>query len=119
MEEISSRRIIIQGVCQTTGSNEDVNAYRSELMGILMLLKIVRYAIRREEIREGGIILACDNEGGLKKSFLQKGTPSINTNHFDIVWEIIHLVKASSIQIKVYHVKATLLSRKGRTTNLR
>ena len=105
MEEAGTRRIVVQGVCQTPGAPIDVNAYRSELIGIMLLLKILDIIVKNENIQEGRIILACDNEGGLKKCFCSRDRPTINANHFDIIWEIVRLINTSPVQMKVFHIR--------------
>ena len=105
MEELDSRRIVVQGVCQTPGPKEDVNAYRSELFGMMMLLRIIEIVNDEENGCMGGIVLACDNEGGLKKCFCTRGRSSITSNHFDIVWEIFRIINKIPTHIKVFHVR--------------
>ena len=105
MEELDTRRIVVQGVCQTPGPREDVNAYRSELLGMMMLLRIIEIVNDEENGGMGGIVLACDNEGGLKKCFCNRGKPSITSNHFDIVWEIFRIINKVPTHINVFHVR--------------
>lgn len=45
--------ILIQGVCRTPGSNSAVNAYRSELMGLYLVLLILQIICDELKITSG------------------------------------------------------------------
>ena len=62
---------IQEGVCRTPGNQEDVNAYRSELMGLYLILLILKIVCEEYPITDGKVMMACDNLGGLKKALQQ------------------------------------------------
>ena len=86
--EDNKQNILAQGVCRTSGSEDVINAYRSEVMGIYLILLMLQLLCEDKSIKSGTVLIACDNIHGLFKSLKYDTTPSISSTHFDLFWEI-------------------------------
>lgn len=97
--------VLIQGVCRTPGSSLSVNAYRSELMGlyIILLAHIIIYG--ELKIMSGEVLIGCENLGVISTSFVQDNSLTSASKHIDILWEIHSLRNRLPIVIRHRHVR--------------
>lgn len=61
-DSVHQARLRCRGVIQTTGTDNEVTAYRSELQGLHTLLLAVLIVCRTHRVAEGTVTLGCDNE---------------------------------------------------------
>jgi hypothetical protein len=85
------------------GSDEDTNAYRAELAGILAAIEFTNKLCHEENILDGTCTLYCDNKGALSAAFGSK-RPHPKWSSYDLVWKIRQALKTSEIQWKYKHV---------------
>ena len=93
-----------QGVIQTAGEADDVNAYWSELQGIHKCLMVIQAVCELHDITHGHIKLGCDNEKVISlasNGFLQ---PPLWAKHIDLVWAIRKLVDLIPVDINFQHI---------------
>ena len=100
-----NRKIILQGVCQTPGAPEDINAYRSEIMGLFALLVSIEWVCKNEEVNGGTITVACDNIRGLERCFSADQRPTCRSRHYDILQQVYDARQRIPIVFYAKHIK--------------
>jgi len=103
--EDMNRKIILQGVCQTPGAPEDINAYRSEIMGLFALLVSIEWVCKNEEVNGGTITVACDNIRGLERCFSADQRPTCRSRHYDILQQVYDARQRIPIVFYAKHIK--------------
>ena len=78
---------LLYGTGDVIGSDEDINAYRAELTGILAAISFTNDLCNEFEVQQGTCTLFCDSNGALAAAFGHK-RPTIKWLSFDIVWQI-------------------------------
>ena len=86
-----------------TGSSE-MESYRAELYGVFSIVMTLTSIVRKYNITEGSITLACDNKASLFNSILHQQRSNINQSSFDILWAIHDLLQTLPIKIVPKHV---------------
>lgn len=102
--ETESGISIAKGYCKTHGAKCDVNAYRSELMGILMGVQFANELINVLDIDDGYIEYVCDNETAVDKCFHYEDYHPAKLQHVDIIWAVQSLLKNISWKTVGLHV---------------
>jgi hypothetical protein len=92
------------GTTQTSGSERDVNPYRSELQGIHALLLAVTAVCKFCNITDGKITVGCDNLGGIKRSAADWLKINQSTKHADLIRAIRRLKDSLPITIHFVHI---------------
>jgi hypothetical protein len=94
----------IVGAHVTPGHPSDINAYRSELGGILAIVIITDAVAVLHDVQAGTIEIGCDCESGITAIFGQDyDTPK--QPHHDLIHEIRRKIAASRITWKYRHVR--------------
>ena len=70
-----------------TGSS-DMNSYRAEIFGIYSILVAVQQICSFHNVRNGSLIVACDNDSGLLHSLIFERRVPLRFKSFDIIWAI-------------------------------
>ena len=99
--EAAHRRII--GRCHTHGPTSSFSSYRAELAGLHGGIMFLHAICQLHQIKEGRIIIGCDNEGAIKR--IKKGQPRLQNKNFDYLSAIFELLKDIQIHIQFVHVE--------------
>ena len=105
--ECSITAACCRGVCQTSGLENNVNAYRSELQGIHAGLIGMLAFCTFHNISGGSFRLGCDNEVGIFQSSKQHLNVPIRTKHADLIRAIritIQQFQDRSISVTPFHI---------------
>ena len=86
--ECSITAACCHGVCQTSGLENDINAYQSELQGIHAGLIGMLAFCTFHNISGGSFWLGCDNEVSIFQSLKRHLNIPIQTKHADLIWAI-------------------------------
>jgi hypothetical protein len=84
-------------------SDEDTNAYRAELAGILAAITFTNSLCHEANVHDGTCTLYCDNKGALAASFGHK-RPHPSWSSYDLVWKIRRALLRSQIVWRFKHV---------------
>ncbi len=102
--EHSDTQICCNGVVQTSGEEDEVNPYRSELQGLHALLMALLAICKLFNITQGYVKVGCDNETAVWLA----GNPilqlAMHTKHVDLVRAIRKIVAELPIEIEFVHV---------------
>ena len=79
---------VIEASCTTPVLPRDQDAYRSELSGIIHVVKIVEILTANFNLTEGIITLGCYGIDAIQIILDQLSSLSCTSNHFDILTEI-------------------------------
>ena len=79
---------IAKGYCKTHGTCTDVNAYRSELMGIFMGILFCSEINKTSKIEDLDVEYICDNETSIDKCYHHADYHSAKSEHVDVIWAI-------------------------------
>ena len=103
--ESASGTPLIKSYVLTPGVADDVNAYRSELIGIYVGCLILK--LFREKCETGGqkVIFGCDNEKAVYLGLQSRQFSPVMTKHVDILWEIQSICRSLDIDIEALHVR--------------
>ena len=93
-----------RGVCQTSGTEDEVNPYRSELQGIHALLLAVKILCQLHSVTSGRLIVGCDNQGGINKASPDWLRVRQSTSHCDLIRAIRRLKDALPIEVQFVHI---------------
>ena len=102
--ETSEGRNMARGFCRVTGEADDQNPYRSELTGALLglvLVQCITHGCGSSPVRR---VFACDNVMCVDKSFCHDGYPSIQHQHYDLLWAIHERIDTIPFPIQGEHV---------------
>ena len=99
--EAAHRRLI--GRCFVVGPPTSFSAYRSELAGIHGGLSFIQGLCESYDIQQGRIVLACDNEGAIKR--IKTGLVRLQDKHFDYISAIITILSKLPITVQITHVE--------------
>ena len=102
--EDPSTRQAMWGTTQTSGSEREVNPYRSELQGIHTTLLAMDAVCTFCHITDGAITIGCDNLGGIKCSSADWLKLNQNTKHADLIRAIRWLKDSLPITIHFVHI---------------
>jgi hypothetical protein len=94
----------IHGTTQTTGEEQVVNAYRSELQGIHSILFMLTAVCTFFHITAGAITIGCDNLAGVDRSNDDWLKVNQTTKHADLVRAIRRLKASLPIKVRFVHV---------------
>ena len=92
------------GWTRVPGDKESMDAYRAELTGILLALKMIASVIGENWKDKGSIQVSCDNDKALQKGIEETWEKTIRCKHFDVLWEItsmIQMIPLTLIPVKV------------------
>jgi hypothetical protein len=92
-------------VCQTSGQQHEVNAYRSELQGIHASLLAIAAICTIHNVAHGRIVIACDNETGVKLANGDWLKVGIQKKHVDMIRSIRRIKASLTIKVLFQHVK--------------
>eukprot|EP00957_Ditylum_brightwellii_P138115 10528378-Ditylum_brightwellii.AAC.1 len=81
------------------------DAYRSGLAGLYQIVAITNKICMFYNISTGSITVACDGLNATKKTMAEDTTYSCQSNHFDIILDINHMISISSITWRWQHAK--------------
>ena len=105
---------LARGYGRTPGLENDLNSYRSELAGVLMGLQLFKYLIEDCNVQPASCTVtriisdsctvACDNLSCVDKSFWINHFPSIQHQHFDLLWAIYECCRLLPIPIQGKHM---------------
>ena len=96
---------IIEASCATPGFPRDQDAYRSKILGVIHVVKIVEILIAKFNITERSITLGCDGLDAILMALDQFSSFTFTSNHFDILTAIHKITKESNIIWRWRHVK--------------
>ena len=82
-----------------------MDSYRAEIYGIYGILVCLQHLSQKHQIKDGEILIACDNKAGLFNSLAYKDKASISQGSFDILWAIYNLRQMLPIKIRFQHVR--------------
>ena len=105
IEEDNQGKHIIEASCTTPGLPRDKDAYKSEISGILHVVKIVESLTAKFNITEGLITLGCNGLNAIQMAIDQLSSFSCTSNHFYILTEIHKITEESNITWIWRHVK--------------
>ena len=94
----------VQGECQTTGSLEDVNSYRSELQGIYSIVRLLRDICKKYDVKKGEVKIFCDNKGALHTLGRRVFFSKYQKRHADLVRAITATLCQLPIEVVPKHV---------------
>lgn len=89
----------------TPGVESDINAYRSELIGILVGCLILKMYSEKYDIIDAKGKFGCDNEKAVQLGLCSRAFSPVMTKHVDILWEIQSICKNTTISLEAQHVK--------------
>ena len=104
--------------CVCTGSHgvplgsERMDSYRAELYGIFSILCTLWRLCHIHNIKDGFIIIACDNKASLENALCFNSRVAVTRSSHDILWAIHDLRKDFPLKIIPKHVKGHQDSRK-------
>ena len=93
------------GCSRAFGNPNDMSSYSAELFGIYMALNITHLLCQQFHITTGAIEFGCDNIVALQKGLAELFYPSIQHQHFDLLWAIHHLRHLIPVEISFRHVR--------------
>ena len=96
---------LIKSYVLTPGVDSDINAYRSELIGIMVGCLILKMYSDRYEIVDKKVQFGCDNEKAVQLGLCSKIFSPVMTKHVDIIWEIQSLCRTTKMILEAKHVK--------------
>jgi hypothetical protein len=99
-----TERQCCRGVCQTSGTTSDVNAYRSEFQGIHTTLLAIKLLCDFHQIQSGSVTIACDCEKCITLSSASWRKVGTRTKHADLIRGIRHLTAELPVNIHFTHV---------------
>ena len=100
--ECSSTKEMAVGVLISTTST--ANAYRSELIGIYAALALTLAVTEFHRVKEGFLLVGCDNEQGIYLSSLLTDRVSHKQKHSDFLRAIRHVRIALPLDIHFKHI---------------
>ena len=92
------------GVVRTSGTRDEVNAYRSELQGVHALFLAIKLLCIYHKITSGSIRLACDNKVAADLAAEDETKVSANRSHVDLIRAIRALKAELPVTIYFTHV---------------
>ena len=105
------------GLLRATGDDEEVNAHRAEWQGIHALLLGVWALCQVFHVTSGSIVMACDNDGVIRKCTSDNPDPPPNAQHVDLIRACLRLVRDLPMSIQFAEV-AGHQDNKGRDLSL-
>ena len=94
-----------RGCLRSPGHAEDQSPYRSELVGLAGIIKLVRNLEKEGKIPHGRIEVACDGKSALYQIFRQDQPTRTNIRHYDIISYCRALIAESKTCWTYRHVK--------------
>lgn len=108
----------LQGAARVPGTEDDQASYRSELVGILGILIVLKAVLRFHPISYGKLTIALDNLEAGKKGLEWDLFPTPSVDHFDVL-RAIHLARAElPVEILFRHVEGHQLEKYGSSHHL-
>ena len=98
-------RQLVKAYVLTPGDARDINAYRSELAGILVGMMILDLFAQHYSISNQPVLFGCDNEKAVHLGLTSKYYSPVTVKHMDLIWEIQSLRFGSKLQIQGVHVR--------------
>jgi hypothetical protein len=89
----------------TPGLAADQCSFRSEVAGLLAIVRSVNELLTQHGVTTGSITVACDNEAAVRAANNKTGGVNPNASHFDLVTAVRRHVLDSPIQWQFIHVK--------------
>ena len=102
--ETSNGVSVGRGYCRTHGEDQDGNAYRSELMGILLGMTCLSEFISTTAHQPKAIDYGCGNETSIEKCLLSKKFHQAKLQHVDIIWPIQHIIHKHKLNVQGIHI---------------
>ena len=96
---------LIQSWVKTPGRDDDLNAYRSELIGVYCGCLIIKLFEIHCAAPAPKVVFGCDNETTVTTGLMAKKYSPIMAKHFDLLWEIQHFVTTTKTKILPVHVR--------------
>jgi len=94
----------IRGQGRTPRAINDQSTYWSKLFGIWGILTTLQQIIKKHQLQNGGVLLACNSLTALKQAKVKYLADS-NTAHYNLIGMIRTICKELPIQIKFKHIK--------------
>jgi Reverse transcriptase (RNA-dependent DNA polymerase) len=89
----------------TPGQAKDQCSFRSELAGLLAIIRSVNELVGHHGLTTGSITVACDNESAVRAANNKTGGTNPNASHFDLVTAVRQHILRSPIQWLFIHVQ--------------
>ena len=105
LEDSSSNSTLAIGWCRVPGPNELMEAYRAELIGLLLALKVLETIFDTVGLPNGISEISCDNDSALDKGIASPWQHMIRMKHYDVLWELNALKKKLPVQFRPIRVK--------------
>ena len=83
--------LLAVGWTRTSGSSIVMDPYRAELSGILIGLETLQIICSKFNIRQGTVIVSCDNDTALERGIDDQWMHSVRAQHYDLLWEIMRI----------------------------
>ena len=93
------------GKIQTSGERKIQNAYRSELMGITVLMSELAHIAKNNSV-QASIAIGCDNKGAVEKLNRLQIPVNPNSQHFDLIQTIQQIMQESHMTFSFYWIKS-------------
>ena len=103
--ESKDRRASIAGDAISPGDNTIQSAYRSEILGLLAILDILRIITTENKVDKGSCIIACDGISALRKVFEKGNNIHPSHKHADLLSATKKILKLLPITILTQHIK--------------
>ncbi len=97
----------VEGRCHTPGIDSQINAFRSEAVGVTSILNWVNNICKHKQIHEGKMVIACDCKSVvtiMEDWTIERMNP--NQDNADILSLLLKLRNNIPLTIKMTHVKA-------------
>jgi hypothetical protein len=88
-----------KGMVRTSGTENVVNAYRSELQGLHAAAASLRVICQHHKVQSGKVTLCCDNENALWLSSIRSTQVPLRTKHTDLIRAIRKIVLELPIEV--------------------
>jgi hypothetical protein len=101
--QTSAERISLN--CTVPGHEESQASFRSEAVGLLMIVVAVKTVCEHHGIDQGEITVACDGQAALNACFSKNFKIDPGAPHYDVITAVRTVVKQCSIKFDPVHVK--------------
>jgi hypothetical protein len=88
-----------KGMVQTSGIENEVNAYQSELQGLHTVVASLRVICQHHKVQSGKVTLCCDNENTLWLTSIRSTQVPLRMKHTDLIQAIRKIVLELPIEV--------------------
>jgi hypothetical protein len=88
-----------KGMVRTSGTENEVNAYRSELQGLHAAVASVQVICQHHKVQSGKVTFCCDNKNALWLSSIRSTQVPLRTKHTDLIRAIRKIVLELPIEV--------------------